>query len=108
MRKKLTDNLGMKLGALALAVIIWLVIQSVADPVKTVTISNVPVEVRNTEVLTKDGENYTYTVIDGGTASFKIEGKSSIVNRLSASDFSAYADLGKMSQVGSGACGYCS
>ena len=100
MRKKLTDNLGMKPGALALAVIIWLVIQSVADPVKTVTISNVPVEVRNTEVLTKDGENYTYTVIDGGTASFKIEGKSSIVNRLSASDFSAYADLGKMSQVG--------
>ena len=35
MKKKLTNNLGLKLAAVVLAVIIWLVIHSIADPVIT-------------------------------------------------------------------------
>ena len=51
MKKKLTNNLGLKLGSLVLAVVIWLLIQSVADPLTTKTLTQT-VEVRNEEVLT--------------------------------------------------------
>ena len=100
MRKKLTNNIWAKLGSLACAIVIWLVIQSIADPVETKQFTDFPVEIRNESVLTQEDDKYTYTIVNGSTASFTIEGKSSIVNGLSASDFVVYADMSKLSQVG--------
>ena len=98
MKKKLTNNLGLKLGSLVLAVVIWLLIQSVADPLTTKTLTQT-VEVRNEEVLSQQDENYTYSIVSGETARFTISGRSSVINRLSASDFNVYADMSKLSIV---------
>lgn len=99
MKKKLTNNLGMKLAALAIAVVLWLIIQSFADPQTTKDLT-AKVEVRNAdEALQQQDENYIYAVVGGETASFTIEGPTSIVSRLTASDFSVYADMRKLSQV---------
>lgn len=100
MRKKLTNNIWAKLGSLACAVVIWLVIQSIADPMETKQFTDFPVEIRNEAVLTQEDDKYTYTIVNGSTASFTIEGKSSVVNGLSSSDFVVYADMSKLSQVG--------
>ena len=51
MRKKLTNNIWAKLGSLACAVVIWLVIQSIADPMETKQFTDFPVEIRNEAVL---------------------------------------------------------
>ena len=74
MKKKLTNNLGLKLAALGLAIVIWLVIQSIADPMTTKTLTQT-VEIRNEEVLSQQDENYTYSVVSGDTARFTISGK---------------------------------
>ncbi len=98
MKKKLTNNLGLKLAALGLAVVIWLVIQSIADPMTTKTLTQT-VEIRNEDVLSQQDENYTYSVVSGETARFTISGKTSVISRLTASDFNVYADLSKLSIV---------
>ena len=99
MKNKLTNNLGMKLAALAIAVVLWLIIQSVADPQTTKDFS-AKVEVRNAEeALQQQDENYKYTVVSGEMASFTVEGPTSVINRLSASDFYVYADMNKLSVV---------
>lgn len=98
MKKKLTNNLGMKMAALVLAVVIWLVIQSIADPVTTQELT-AKVEIRNEDVLQQQDEDYTYTIVSGDTAKFTISGKTSVINRLSASDFNVYADMSKLSVV---------
>lgn len=98
MKKKLTNNLGMKMAALVLAVVIWLVIQSIADPVTTQELT-AKVEIRNEDVLQQKDEDYTYTIVSGDTAKFTISGKTSVINRLSASDFNVYADMSKLSVV---------
>ncbi len=100
MRKKLTNNIWAKLGSLACAVVIWLVIQSIADPTETRQFTDFPVEIRNESVLIQKDDKYTYTIVNGSTANFTIEGKSSVINGLSASDFVVYADMSKLSQVG--------
>lgn len=100
MKKKLTNNLGMKLAALAIAVVLWLIIHSVADPVTTRPFS-AKVEIRNDDILQQQDENYIYTKVSGDTATFSVEGPSSLVERLSASDFYVYADMKKLSKVNS-------
>lgn len=98
MKKKLTNNLGMKLAALVLAVVIWLVIQSIADPVTTRELTS-KVEIRNEDVLQKQNEDYTYSIVGGDTAKFTISGKTTVIDHLSASDFNVYADMSKLSVV---------
>ncbi len=98
MKKKLTNNLGLKLAAVVLAVIIWLVIHSIADPVITKEFT-APVEIRNEDVLQQENEDYTYSIVSGETARFTISGKTSVVEHLSASDFNVYADMSKLSVV---------
>ncbi len=98
MKKKLTNNLGMKLAALVLAVVIWLVIQSIADPVTTRELTS-KVEIRNEDVLQQQNEDYTYSIVGGDTAKFTISGKTTVIDHLSASDFNVYADMSKLSVV---------
>lgn len=98
MRKRLTNNLGMKLIALVLAVVIWLVVYSIADPKITRLISSVPVETVNNDAISDI--NKTYSITEGDYATFYVEGRTSIVSQLTSADFTATADLEKMSVVG--------
>ena len=100
MLKRLTNNLGLKLLSLVLAIVLWLIIQSLADPTVTRQFRNVPVTIRNESVLTKSDEKYTYTVVSGDTVTFSIEGRTSVVNSMTESDFNVYADMSKLSMVG--------
>ncbi len=95
MLKKLTslvtNNFGLKVLGLLFAIILWLVIVNVEDPDKSVSFS-ISVDVVNAEYLTAIGK--TYEVLDGtDTISFTVTGKRSIVEKLSASDFKAVANM---------------
>lgn len=100
MKKKLTNNLGLKIGSLILAIVIWVLIQGVADPVTTRDFT-VEVEILNEDVLEQDDKDYTYTVVSGDIATFTVSGKTSILSDLSSSDFNVYADMSKLSVVNS-------
>ena len=95
--KNLFSNWQLKLGAAALAVLVWLMIMSFSDPTVTQTISNVPITIINDDVFAEAGKSYT---IDSRlSTSVKVIGSNSIVKNLSAADFTATADFSRIYDV---------
>lgn len=92
--KKITNNLGLKILAALFAVVLWVVVVNIDDPLKskTYTTSVVPV---NADYITEQGKYYEW--LDGdNTVSFKFSVTRSIMDELSSSDFSATADMEKI------------
>ena len=98
MRERLTHNLGLKILSLALAVLVWLVVLSIEDPVYTREFSDISVTEINGDQITEAGKAYSY--VGGNTVSVKVKGKTSVVNRLSKDDLLAVADLSTLSITG--------
>ncbi len=89
--KLVTDNFGLKVLAAVFAVILWLVIINVEDPEKS-TVFTVPVRIENADYLTEMGK--TYEVLDDSDViSITVTGKRSIIEDLSATDFSVVANM---------------
>lgn len=90
-------NIGYKILSVVLAVMTWVVIINIADPVTTKSFRGIEVEVRNQNAITSI--NQIYEVVEGHTVDFTVKGKASIVKNLKESDFVAYADLSQLSPV---------
>lgn len=86
-------NIPLKILAVLVAIIVWIVIINVSDPSQRVTISGISVALQNEEVLIDKG--YIYQVESGGSISIVVKGPQTVVENLKASDFYAYADLGE-------------
>lgn len=84
-------NLALKILAVIIAIVSWIVIVNVSDPSQRVTISGISVSLQNEETLIDKG--YIYQVESGGSISIVVKGPQTIVENLKASDFYAYADL---------------
>lgn len=95
LKKWILNNIGFKILALVFAFILWLVIMNTTDSEMTRTITNIPVTIENESVIL-DG-THVYTVTSGESTSVVITGKRSIVNTLSAADFSATANFEELS-----------
>ena len=98
MIEKITNNFWWKLLSIVLAFLLWLVVVNVEDPQTTRTFYDVPVEKLNIQVIEDNKKAIEY--LDGETVTVKIKGKRSIVDRMSASDILAYADLERKSITG--------
>ncbi len=90
MKNRLMNNWGLKLLSIVSAVILWMVVVSVDNPVRTVTFSNIPVEIINGSAITSEG--MVYTVLDN-TDVITIEVEARRQTELSASDFHAVANM---------------
>lgn len=95
MKTKLFSNLGLKLLAILLGFIVWLVVLNLDDYVITKQIKDIPVEILNEEAITD--QNQLYDITEGETVDIIVKGRRSVVNDLLASDFLASADLSKLS-----------
>ena len=92
MKKKLTNNLGMRILAVVIAVLIWIIVVNVSDPIIESTYSGIPVEIINTDTITK--QNKTYDVLnDTDSISVTISAKRSISDLLGRDNIKATADL---------------
>ena len=89
MREKLTNNWVLKVMALVFAVLLWLGVVNMTDPVIVKTISNIPIEVRNEQVLTDQGR--TYEMNTTGTVDVSI--RQTRYSEVTASDITLYVDL---------------
>ena len=96
--KFLTNNIGLKILALLLAVILWTVVVSVDNPMEkrnfTATIT-----LENQDALSAQGK-YVSVADSSLSVSFKVRAKRSIMDRLSNSDFVATADLAYIDEDG--------
>lgn len=95
MKRKLLNNLSLKILAVVCAVILWLVVMNVSDYTLTVEIDNIPVQQINGDVL--EELDQVYDVEKGDTVDIIVKGRRSVVDKLTASDFIATADLSTMS-----------
>ncbi|SHK61821.1 CdaR family protein [Hespellia stercorisuis] len=95
MRHKLTENLGLKLIAIFFAMLLWLVVVNVDDPVDSMIYRSVPVTVKNEEVVTNKGK--TYQINDNTQlVSVTVNAKRSVLSKITASDIIATADMSEM------------
>jgi YbbR domain-containing protein len=97
-KKWITNNWQIKLISVLLAAIIWVVVVNVDDPVQTVTIPNISIEIANDDLFREQGK--TYTVVGSLKMSVRVTQRRSVTSRLSASDFKAVADFSDIYQEG--------
>lgn len=88
---KIFNNFGLKLLAVFLAVIIWIAVINVSDPVINTSYADIPVVVTNTEEITTNGKVYELT--SDSTVSISVSAKRSVQDYLSEDNFKVIADL---------------
>lgn len=99
MKEKLTKNIGLKILSVILAALMWLVITNVNDPVQYKVFNDVPVIIKNEELIKT--ENQSYDIVEGETVDFKVAARRSVIENISASDFYVEADFAHLSNVNS-------
>lgn len=97
MRKKILRNWGLKLISLVIAFMLWYLAVSTDDPKETVTFSNVPVILRNAELL--EQENKVYEILGSNTTRVSVRAPRSVKERLRASDIIAEADMNMLTDI---------
>ena len=92
MKKVLINNIGLKIASVAVAIILWLVVINIDDPVITRTYSGVSVEVTNGTAITTQGK--TYKILDGSdTISVSVQAKRSVLEKMSRDYIKATANM---------------
>lgn len=92
MKEKLVKNLDLKILAVLLSVVLWLVVVNIDDPVKNVQFSDVPVTILNDELLKEKG--LVYDIIDeSNLINVSVSGRRSVIEELSKGDIIATADV---------------
>ncbi len=96
MKKKLTDNLGLKIGSVLFAALLWLLVTNINNPATTRRVNNVRVTIINWEVLTSQGK--IYEVLDDSDVLdyVAITGPKTVMNNIGGGDLVAIADMNKL------------
>lgn len=97
MKNRILNNLGLKIGSIIIAILLWLTITNIDDPTVTETYKNIPVQITHDEVISSRG--YGYTIENGETTTVKIKGRRSLVESIKSEDLTAYADFNNMSSM---------
>lgn len=92
MKKKIMNNLDLKLIALFFSVVLWLIVVNIDDPVKSVMFSGIEVKILNADEL--EGQGKVYEILDDtGVVDVTIKGRRSIVEDISKENIKAVADM---------------
>ncbi len=94
MKEKIFNNFSLKILSALFAVVLWMIIVNIYDPNTGFTISNVNVQLINTESLTD--KNYTFEIVDGSKISVYVSGPKSVITDIKSSDIVATADLSQI------------
>ncbi|MCR4691796.1 MAG: hypothetical protein K5739_10660 [Lachnospiraceae bacterium] len=90
-KKWIVQNLGLKALSLVVAVVLWLLVVNVSDPVVETTFQDIPLRVINSDSLASEGK--VYEMMGNNVVTIVVDAKRSIVGSLSSENFRAEADL---------------
>ncbi len=97
MKNKLTNNLSLKILAVVVAILVWVIVVNVSDPIIESTYSGVQVEILNGDLINQS--NRTYEVLnDTGTISVTVMAKRSINDLLGKENIKATADMAELDE----------
>ena len=97
MKKFISNNIGLKLLSVLLALLLWFSVMNIEDPTVTKTISDIPVTIVNDDVIRSRG--YGYIIESGEKIDIRIKGRRSYVDSIDADDFVATADFNSFSSM---------
>ncbi len=97
--KKITANWGLKLASLIFAIIVWFLVTNINDPVISVRYTNIPVTLKNTNLITDQGQVYTVLDNTDTISSITIYAPRSIIDSLSQNNIVATADVQELSSL---------
>ena len=99
MKNKLTKNWGLKLVSFLFAVLVWIVVTNINDPITPLPVSDVPVTIRHGELLTERGQ--VYEVLDNTDVidTVTIYAHRSVIETLDKSNVVAIADMEDLTSV---------
>lgn len=99
MKNKLTANLGLKIASFLCAALLWLVVTNINDPIATFRVNDVPVTIKNANLITDRGQ--VYEVLDGTDTVdvVTISAPRSIIDALDKSNIVAEADVNDLTSV---------
>ena len=81
--------------AVLIAFLIWFLVANIEDYSISKTITGIPVAILNEEAITS--QDMVYEIVQGRTVDIKVEGRRSVVEKLTLDDFTASADLSELS-----------
>lgn len=89
---KITNNLNLKIISVLFAIVVWLIVVNVGDPVTTKVYKDVPVTVLHEEFLTEEGQ--IYQVLENtDTVDITVRARRSVLKDIKEDDFSVTADM---------------
>lgn len=100
MKKKLTNNLFLKILSVIFAFFLWVVVVNIDDPDTTEIITGIPITIINEEKITEQGQIYYIEFPVNQNGSVMVKGARSIVDKLRPSDIKATVDFSDISSVG--------
>ncbi|MCR5667039.1 MAG: hypothetical protein K6G01_09440 [Eubacterium sp.] len=92
--KVISNNWGLKLLAVILAIIFWMIVVNINDP-QTTKQFTAEVTVENEDVITDMGKVYE-VLNDSNICVFTVTAPRSVVEQLNSSDFTVTADMGQI------------
>ncbi len=97
--KRLMANWGLKIASLIFAVIVWFLVTNINDPIISVRYTNIPVTIKNGNLITDKGQ--VYTVLDGSDTigSVTVYAPRTVIDSLSQSNIVATADIQDLSSL---------
>lgn len=95
MKKKLTDNLGLKILAVLCSVVLWLVVINIEDPVIRRKFSDIPVTLTNTDSITNQGKVFE-VLEDTNFIDVTVTAKRSVMSTITRDNIVATADMSEM------------
>lgn len=94
MKERLMNNFGLKILAFLSAVLLWLLVVNIDNPITDQTYNNIPVTVVNAEVLANGSSKKTFQIVDDTqTVSVTVRAKRSVLSKIEPDDIVAVADM---------------
>ena len=97
--KILTNNLWLKILAVMIAFVVWIIVAQINNPVSTQTYNNVRVTLVGTNVLENEGKVYQ-VLNNSDIVKITVRAPESVISTLTAADISAIADLSEIREDG--------
>ena len=99
MKNKLTRNWGLKIASFLSAAVLWLVVTNINDPLTTYRVTDVPVTIKNANLITDRGQ--VYEILDGTDMIdvVTVSAPRSIIDSLDKSNIVAVADINDLTSV---------
>lgn len=96
MKKRLTQNLGLKFLSVICASILWLIVMNINDPVDEQRFIGIPVELINEDAIINEGK--VYQILDNtNVVNVTVRAKRSVLDQLDRDNIHAIADLSEVS-----------